>query len=135
MRPVVDRRLLPEEDPHADLRELRRRIEALGASDPDFRCELEFLKPPLDGAEIPADSPLASELATVAERVLGERPTVFGTPFGSDVRNLVRDAGIAALTYGPGDVRECHCPDERVQTRQLESAARVVAALAEQLLA
>jgi succinyl-diaminopimelate desuccinylase len=132
---IVDRRLLPEEDADADLQELTRRLQALCASDPEARYELEFVKPPLDGAEIAADAPLVTRLAAVAEQVLGERPEVFGSPFGSDVRNLVRDAGMEALTYGPGDIRECHCPDERVELRQVTAAARVVGSLARDLLA
>jgi succinyl-diaminopimelate desuccinylase len=131
---VLDRRLLPDEDPEEDLRELRARLGALAAADRDLRFELDFLKPPLQGAEIPADSPLVERLAGVAERVLGERPEVCGARFGSDVRNLVRDAGMEALTFGPGDVRECHCPDERVELRQVVAAARVVASLARELL-
>ena len=64
----------------------------------------------------------------------GSRTEIYGTPYGSDVRNLVNDAGIEAITFGPGDVAECHCPNERVSIHQVRDAARVTAKIAADLL-
>ncbi len=44
---------------------------------------------------------------------------IFGTPYGSDVRNLVNDARMEAITFGAGDISLCHCPDERQSLDQL----------------
>lgn len=130
---TLDRRLLPDEDPDADLAELTRRLEALRADDPEFDFEIEHLHARIEAAEIPQNSWLAQRVVETAERVTGRRPEIYGSPFGSDVRNLVRDARMEALTFGPGNVRECHCPDERVELRQVRDAARVVASLAAEL--
>ena len=64
----------------------------------------------------------------------GADGVVYGAPFSSDVRNLVNDAGIEAVNFGPGNVAECHCADERVELRQLETAARVIADFAAELM-
>jgi succinyl-diaminopimelate desuccinylase len=130
----LDQRLLPHEDAVEELEELRRRLEGLRAQRPEFSFEIKHMFPPLDGAEIPADSFLVTRVVDAAERVIGVRPEVYGSPFGSDVRNLVRDAGMEALTFGPGNVIETHCADERVELRQLRDAAAVVATVAEELL-
>ena len=68
------------------------------------------------------------------ERVTGDRPAIYGTPYASDVRTLVNDAGIEAVTFGPGNVAECHCADERVSISELERAAQVIDRVAQSLL-
>jgi succinyl-diaminopimelate desuccinylase len=50
------------------------------------------------------------------------------------VRNLINDAGMEAITFGPGNVAECHCADERVSIDQLADAALVTAQVAIELL-
>jgi succinyl-diaminopimelate desuccinylase len=80
---ILDRRLLPGEDPEADLRELRERLGALRADDPQLEFEVAHLLAPVDGAEIPPDAPLARRLVATGEQVLGTRPEVYGSPFGS----------------------------------------------------
>ena len=73
-------------------------------------------------------------LARSVAVVTGVPGEIYGAPFSSDVRNLVNDAGIEAVNFGPGNVAECHCANERVEVRQLEVAARVIADLATNLL-
>jgi succinyl-diaminopimelate desuccinylase len=131
---TVDRRFLPSDSATEDLAELRRRLEGLKADRADFEFEIEHMFPPIEGAEIPADSMLAQRLVETAERVTGERPEVVGSPGGSDVRNLVRDAGMEALMYGAGNVLECHCVDERVQISHVRHVALVVATFAHEYL-
>jgi acetylornithine deacetylase/succinyl-diaminopimelate desuccinylase-like protein len=101
---------------------------------PDFQFELEHMFPALAGAEIPADAPLARLVVDAAAAVTGSTPEIYGSPFGSDVRNLVGDAGMQALTFGPGDVTEAHSVDERIELRQMREAAVTVALVARRLL-
>jgi succinyl-diaminopimelate desuccinylase len=68
------------------------------------------------------------------EDVTGSRTEIWGTPYASDVRNLVNDAGMEAITFGPGDASECHCPNERVSIQQLRHAALVTAKVAADVL-
>jgi succinyl-diaminopimelate desuccinylase len=124
---VVDRRLLPGDTPEDALREL----EAVVGSE----ATVEPLHHPFAPSEIPADSPFVSRVLDTVEAVTGRREPVVGTPYGSDVRNLINDAGIEAVTFGPGDVRGAHCPDERLDLAELRQAALVIATLAVDLLA
>jgi succinyl-diaminopimelate desuccinylase len=131
---LLDRRLLPSEEAERELDELRRRLDPIRQQDPEFEYELSHFVPPLDGAEIEADSELVTLVTRAAEQTLGSTPAVYGSPYGSDVRNLVRDAGIEALTFGPGSILDTHCLDERVELRQVRDAALVIATAAERLL-
>jgi acetylornithine deacetylase/succinyl-diaminopimelate desuccinylase-like protein len=131
---TLDRRLLPGEDGHAELEDLRNRLESLKRDDPDFEFEIDHLMRPASGTEIDPDSRFAAQVLAAAEEVTGRAGEIFGAPFGSDVRNLVDDAGIEAVTFGPGNVSECHCADERVALDQVRSAALATAKVALDLL-
>lgn len=130
----LDRRLVPGETVEGELERLRAQLEQFRAEDPEFDYELDHLPYPFAPAEIPTDSRLALQLQDTAHRVLGWKPNIIGTSFSCDVRNLVNDAGMEAVTYGPGNVAECHCVDERVEVRQVNDAATVLSALAIDLL-
>ncbi len=131
---VLDRRLLPGETVDGEMEDMIRRLDGLKGADPDFDYAIEPFEYSFAPAEIPADSAFAARVVEATERVTGQRPEIFGTPYASDVRTLVNDAGIEAVTFGPGNVAECHCADERVSVAELESAARVLNRVAESLL-
>jgi succinyl-diaminopimelate desuccinylase len=131
---LLDRRLLPGETVDGELVAMSDRLERLKGDDPDFDFEIAPFEYAFAPAEIPADSPFAARVVEAAERVTGERPEIFGTPYASDVRTLVNDAGIEAVTFGPGDVAECHCADERVSIAELERAAQVIDRVAQSVL-
>ena len=130
----LDRRLLPGETPQGELERLTGFLEECRKDDPDFSYTLEHLPYPFEPAEIPLDSPIALRLQETAGRVLGAQPKIVGTPFSCDVRNLVNDAGMDAVTYGPGNVAECHCVDERVSLGQLGDAVSVLTTLSREIL-
>lgn len=130
----LDRRLVPGETVEGELAKLRGFLDQVGRDDPTFEYELTNLPYPFEPAEIPADAWLARQLQDVAGQVLGSKPNIIGTPFSCDVRNLVNDAGMEAVTFGPGNVAECHCVDERVSLAQLNSSTEVLTKLALDLL-
>lgn len=130
----LDRRLVPGETVAGELETLRGFLDELRHDDPSFEYELDHLPYPFEPAEIPTDSALATRLTDVAGRVLGTEPRIIGTPFSCDVRNLVNDTGMEAVTYGPGDVAECHCVDERVSLQQLRDAVEVLTTLSIEVL-
>jgi succinyl-diaminopimelate desuccinylase len=130
----VDRRLIPGETVARELAELRARVARLRAGDDEFECDVDVVGFPFEAAEIAADSPFAAEVARTVGEVTQREGVVVGTPFASDVRNLVNDAGIEAITFGPGNVAECHCADERVAVDQLVDTAAVIAAVARKQL-
>jgi succinyl-diaminopimelate desuccinylase len=131
---LLDRRLLPGEAIEDELANLRGRLEALRAGDPDLDVSVEVMGLPFEAAEIPADSAFANRVAATAAELCGRPGTVYGTPYGSDVRNLINDAGIEAITFGPGNVAECHCADERVAVDEVVDAGTVIAAVAREML-
>jgi succinyl-diaminopimelate desuccinylase len=129
-----DRRLLPGESIDGTMADLRARFEGIKSVDPEFDFELERAQYAFAPAEISSDSPFARRVAEVAHEVTGGPAEIVGTPYASDVHNLVNDAGMEAITFGPGNVAECHCPNERVAVDQLENAAAVIARVATDLL-
>ncbi len=130
----VDRRLVPGETIEREVREVTERILAARPAGSEVGVEVTVAYNRFEPAEIPVRSSLVQRLIHSVERVTGTPGEVYGAPFSSDVRNLVNDAGIEAVNFGPGNVAECHCANERVEVRQLEGAARVIADLATDLL-
>ena len=130
----VDRRLVPGETIDHEVRDVTERILAARPEDSEVGVEVTVAYNRFEPAEIPVDSTLVQRLAGSVAAVTGEPGEIYGAPFSSDVRNLVNDAGIEAVNFGPGNVAECHCANERVEVRQLEVAARIIADLATNLL-
>jgi succinyl-diaminopimelate desuccinylase len=130
-----DRRLLPGESAESVLSDLAGRFDRIRESDPDFDFELTRAEYAFGPAEIPTDSAFAHRVAQTAHEVTGEPVEIVGTAYSSDVHNLVNDAGMEAITFGPGNVSECHCANERVRVGDLTQAASVIARVASDLLA
>ena len=130
----VDRRLVPGETIETEVREVTERILAARPNGSEVGVEVTVAYNRFEPAEIPIDSSLVKRLADSVENVTGTAGEVYGAPFSSDVRNLVNDAGIEAVNFGPGNVAECHCANERVEVRQLAGAARIIADLADKLI-
>lgn len=122
---VIDRRMLPGERTAGVAVELRAILDSFAASDPDFRCEMTFLRDN-EPAEIPVEHPLVQAVQKHAAEVLGRDPGIWGPPYGSDMRNFVVDAGIPAVNFGPGDFNVCHTPQEYVSLDEVQACARVV---------
>ena len=73
----------------------------------------------------PAD-PLVARSASAAGAVLGEAAPLEGVTYGSDMRLLVNVGRMPAVLFGPGDVRDCHMPDESVAVDEVRLAARAL---------
>ena len=130
----VDRRLIPGETVESELQEVTSRVMSARPADSEIEVEVSVAYNRFEPAEISEDSPLIDQLVRSVGRVTGSPGEVYGAPFSSDVRNLVNDAGIEAVNFGPGNVAECHCADERVELDQLAIAANVLADAAAELL-
>jgi succinyl-diaminopimelate desuccinylase len=131
---TVDRRLLPGETADGELEALRTRLDRIRDEDERFEFEISQLRYAFEPAEIDPESGFAKQVQRAVEEVTGDTHPITGTPYGSDVRNLVNDGGIEAVTFGPGNVAECHCADERVSIPQVRDAALVTAKVAADLL-
>ncbi|MEA2226821.1 MAG: succinyl-diaminopimelate desuccinylase [bacterium] len=131
---LLDRRLLPGETIDGELEELRARIAQAGRGVEGFEAEVTRFELGFEPAEIDHDSAFAASVAAAVGQVTGQAAEIYGTPFASDVRNLVNDAGMEAITFGPGNVAECHCANERVSLTQLRQASEVIAKVARDLI-
>jgi acetylornithine deacetylase len=78
-------------------------------------------------ASIPATHPLVQTVCEAYQAVAGAPARVEGVTYGADMRLLVNQGGTPTVLFGPGDVRQAHRPDEYVEVRELELAARALA--------
>ena len=131
---TLDRRLLPGERIEDDVERLRQKLAEIRLSDADFDFEIAPTGGSFEAAEIDPDSAWARTVLDAVGEVTGNTTPAWGTPYSSDVRNLINDAGIEAVTFGPGDVAECHCANERVALQELRDAALTLAKVTTELL-
>jgi acetylornithine deacetylase len=73
----------------------------------------------------PSD-PLVRTLSGASGAVLGEEASLEGVTYGSDMRLFVNVGRIPCVLFGPGDVRDCHMPDESVSVAETVQAARTL---------
>ena len=124
---LVDRRLVPGESAVIEGQRLNAHLQKAAAAGLPENVEIEMTTLlAADPAEIDADSPFALLTLQCLKDEVGGSPVAVGMPFGSDTRNLVNEGGMQALTFGPGDIGECHCADERLSLDEFSTAARVL---------
>jgi acetylornithine deacetylase len=122
--------LPPEEDVEDARREFQEALDRATSSDSWLRAhppELEWWGGFFLPATVPADTPVISELSRSMRDLGGAEPPLRGVTFGSDMRLLVREAGVPTVLFGPGDVRMAHSADECVAVEDLEITARTLA--------
>lgn len=126
----IDRRIIPEEDPHAVEQILTRQLHELAARWSGIECRVRrvLLAAPLK--PLPGQERLARAIRRHARAVLGEDLPARGLPLYTDARHY-GEAGIPTVLYGAGprDPLEAgaHGPDERLRLADLRSATEVVA--------
>ena len=127
-RAVLDRRLLPGEDPDAACREIQETLQGLhGWSIAVTRGAFMYPSEIARGAAIVAAIDSASRDLTKRESEL------FYTPAALDAGFLNRN-GIETIMFGPGDLRFAHTDQEAVPLQDVRNAAKIYAATALQLL-
>ncbi|WP_101295784.1 M20 family metallopeptidase [Halegenticoccus soli] len=115
---TVDRRFLPDEtvaDIDSEIDELLAEV----AEEHGVEASWERTRT-YESAAIDTDSPLAEVFRRHAAEVADAPTEPWGVTASTDVRNFVNDAGIEAITWGPGDITQAHTYDEHVDL----SAAR-----------
>lgn len=122
-RLVLERRTLPGETAER----VRAEVEALVADLPGGPREAEvevadgLIRPP---GETDGDGPLARGLRDAAREEGVETP-VAGMTAWVEAAFLLQ-AGIPAVTFGPGSIEEAHGPDESVPVEEIEAATRIL---------
>jgi succinyl-diaminopimelate desuccinylase len=112
---VLDRRVRPDESVGAVDDEVAALVDDLAAED---GVDAEWTRiQTYESSSIPTDHPLATRLRDLSVGAVGPEGGV-GDPWGieaaTDMRNFVNDAGIPAVTWGPGNLDEAHTVDESI---------------------
>lgn len=130
----VDRRLIPGESVNGEINEIRKRLLMAKPKTSEVKIEIDAAYNRFEPAEISPEAEIVKLLSNSTKSVLGVPSEIYGAPYSSDVRNLVNDFGIDAVNFGPGNVHECHCADERVELRKVTECALVISDLIEKLI-
>jgi acetylornithine deacetylase len=134
---LLDVRIVPGQTPESVKADVERLVEGVRREHPRLRAEVHLMDrarhlymPPF---YVPQKTEVVQAVAAAHRTVVGGEPEWGGvTKFaGSDAAHLA-NAGIPGLLYGPGG-RFLSRPDERVEVRDLVSAARVYALVAADL--
>jgi acetylornithine deacetylase/succinyl-diaminopimelate desuccinylase family protein len=118
----VDRRTLPSESREEVIAAYKRELDALGAEDGRFECDLEETQfyPPF---EEPEDSAVSRLVAASCRTVLGKADFT-GAPWSANA-GVFKAAGVPCVLFGPGSAREAHTKDEYVEMEQVLKASGV----------
>ncbi len=130
---TLDRRMNPDEPVETVREEIDQILTGLASMDPAFSARLEVTRL-YEPAEISPDLPQVGILAREIEAVTGKEAEIWGTPYSTDVRNFINDAGIPAVTFGPGQIAQAHAFNEFVAIEDLVRGARIILGTAERLL-
>lgn len=123
-RIVLDRRLLPGDDPDVALQEIRDAVTDL----PPWSVAVErgaFMFP----SEVSADCSVAAAARSATRAMTGQDGEIFYSPAALDAGYLNR-RGIETIMFGPGDLRFAHTDQEVVSMQEVRDAARIYAAAA-----
>jgi acetylornithine deacetylase/succinyl-diaminopimelate desuccinylase-like protein len=118
----LDRRILPGEEPMAVWTSYRNRLEAFAPG------TVTVGKPYVVDYGMATDpaEPVVRQMGEAlrrAGRLAGPR----GVNYGTDASKLAR-AGIPAVVFGPGSIRQAHSADEWIELRQVDDAAAILVA-------
>ena len=109
---VLDRRVLPDEsisDVETEVSDLLETLEAEHGVDVTYEEVQRY-----ESATVPTDCRLAELLRSHTRTHRSGIAEPWGIEAATDVRNLVHDAGMEAVTWGPGSLADAHTVDESV---------------------
>ena len=121
---VLDRRVLPGES----IAEVEREVTALLG---DLR-EAEGIETTFEEiqryepAAVPTDCEVAETVRELTRQRRGAVEDPWGIEAATDVRNLVNDAGMEAITWGPGHLAQAHTVDESVAIDDVVDGLRIL---------
>lgn len=124
----IDRRLVPGEDKESAVADIRAKLDAVAAEDPDFRYELE-IDP--DGTYIepnitPEDSPLVQAFQNSIRKLTGDEPEFFVQWAGMTDGRFYRQHGMDTVGMGPRG-ENAHGANESIKVDDLVKQARIYA--------
>jgi acetylornithine deacetylase/succinyl-diaminopimelate desuccinylase family protein len=124
----IDRRLIPGENKESAVADIRARLDAVAADDPDFKYELE-IDP--DGSYIdpnitPEDSPLVQAFQESIRTLTGEEPEFFVQWAGMTDGRFYRQHGMDTVGMGPRG-EGAHGANESILIEDLFKQGRIYA--------
>ena len=128
-RAVLDRRLLPGEDPDAAFRDIQHALEEVAGWSVEVNRGA-FMYP----SEVAKDCALALATAGASRELTKREAELFYSPAALDAGFLNRN-GMETIMFGPGDLRFAHTDQEAVSLQEVRDAAKIYAVTALQLLA
>lgn len=128
-RAVLDRRLLPGEDPDVAFHDIQDAIKKVTGWSIEV-TRSAFMYP----SEVAQDCVPALAAADASRELNQKNAELFYSPAALDAGFLNRK-GIETIMFGPGDLRFAHTDQEVVSMQEVRDAARIYAATALQLLA
>ena len=129
-----DRRAIPGENQKDIVQAVQQRLQRYNEI-PDVSAQVEIARPDWNWEPIqqrgllPAMTDIHDPLVDLFKRAhqesSGSLPKIFFTDGYNEMDFLINDLGIPTVHYGPGDGGLCHTIRERLDIRQLETAASV----------
>ena len=134
-RMVIDRRFLLEEDVAEVKGEIRRILDHLAETRPQFRYAVRDLWEVVPSMT-ERDAPVVRAVGAAIEAVLGKAPAYVVSPGTYDQKHFARIGLIKdCIAYGPGILDLAHQPDEFVLVQDMVDSAKIMALAAHSLLA
>lgn len=132
---TIDRRLIPGEDKESAVADIRAKLDAVAAEDPEFVYELE-VDP--DGSYIapnitPEDSPLVQAFQKAVRDLTGEEPEYFVQWAGMTDGRFYRQHNMDTVGMGPRG-EGAHGANESINIDDLEKQAKIYALTISDLL-
>lgn len=135
----IDRRLMPGEKSDDAIRQIEAVITSVTGITPDRGKDngSEILISPEVWHEafwMPESHPFVFRCISVYRSHFGTEPVIEGKSAGTDASHLVSLGKIPTVIFGPGDYRESHTVDEKVELSQLVQATAYYTQLLEAVL-
>lgn len=124
----VERRVLPDESPHAARAEVIARVAAACGA-----ARIEHAEPFLESAGLtdatrdPKAAPWVAKLATEAGR-RGSAAARTAARYGTNA-SVFAAAGVPSVVFGPGSIAQAHTADEWIDLAEVGTAAEILAAV------
>lgn len=126
---VVDRRLLPGEEPSEVQEQVARRLREHVPPEITWTMDAPFMSS--GGLSDSVNRALAAELIAAAGKH-GVASEAIGAHYGTDAAEL-GSTGIPSVVFGPGSIAQAHTNDEWIEVQQISLASHILAQLATQL--
>ena len=134
-RIVLDRRFLMEEEIGEVKAEMRKMLEGIKASRPNFHYEIRDLFE-VQPSMTEEDAPVVRTVQGAIARVLDRQAEFVVSPGTYDQKHIDRIGKLKnCIAYGPGILDLAHQPDEWIGVQDMLDSAKVMALTLEELLA